>query len=655
KTALLTHSHIDFILQRRSDEQGEHCDWWVTREASLVDVPGHYLSIQSSVKARRQKLAAYAVLWRFFLRLIRKYRGKQGIQGVVVALPLPDILQQGDLKPYQLLLRQIFQRFYELKKIFPHPLACYVVITKCDLLPGFSEFFGELGHDETTQSWGITLPRIKQGEKLNDLFTQRFDALIKRLNEQLLWRLHQERNPMARPAIKDFPLQMERVKELMMEFVKKLSASPFPLSLQGVYLTSALQDPTLSASTVVENTTNTAIVPIFNEPPPLSRAYFIKKLIAHGLTPLPAEMFSSIRLHSWKRNMAWTASAAAISFAAMVLGKDFEHGLKYTYSVHNQISDYQLAVQQFQNPDDHLIRTLALLDSLRKSVKDTAFKLDLSYIASFYSYKSYQKANLAYQQSLRSILLPEIRNYLQDYLKDPVNKNADTLYAVLKAYLMLGDPAHFQPDFILSTVHQLLPKSMGTDAINRLTAHLTHAFSPSIWQPLALDTAAIEETRKFLTSMVSLKLSYIILKSINNNDLETRVELGINEDDTIFTVPAIANEIPAMFTGQAFTDIFSQETRLAAEEATSGNWVLGDNPEAVKYPDAATNLTEQLRTMYVSNYVNIWEGLLANIDLSPPKTLAQTDATITELISDHSPLLQLLQALHNNTYFEPVT
>jgi len=670
KTALLANSNINFILQRRFpnlDEQNEvdtatkdprlskHCDWWITRDASIIDVPSHYLAIQSSIKARRKKLAAYAVLWQFFLHLIKKYRGKQGIDGIIVALPLPEIIQQNDPKQYHMLLRQLCQRFYELKKIFPQPLPCQLVITKCDLLPGFAEFFAEAGNDEIAQAWGITLTQAKQ-EKLADLFIQRFDMLIKRLNEQLLWRLHQERNPIARPAIKDFPLQIERIKELAVEFIKKLSSNHFTLSLQGVYLTSALQEQATSESTVLDQAINTTTaVQIFQDPAAKSRAYFIKKFITHHLptSPTPSPFLA---LHAWRSGLAWSISAALIGVTAIILGKDFEHGVKYTYSVQNKISDYQLAVQQIQTPDERLINTLTLLDSLRKSAKNTTFKLDLSYLTSFYSYKSYQKANLAYQQSLQSILMPEIRNYFQDYLKDPVNKNADTVYAVLKAYLMLGQTEHFQPEFITTTLQQIAPKSMGSDDNHRLAEHAMRALTSPTWRPIALDLNAIEQTRKFLTSLYSLKLGYIILKNINNNDIETHIELGItNHGTSIFVTPQVASEIPTMFTGVSFPNIFNQEIRLAAEETVSGNWVLGSNSDAAKYSDVAASLTEQLRNVYVNNYVDIWESLLANINLASPATLAQADSIIMELISDHSALVQLLQALHANTYFDPIT
>lgn len=51
KTTLLANSDNNFVLQRQFQNTNlhnipptENCDWWVTREACIIDVPGKYLS-----------------------------------------------------------------------------------------------------------------------------------------------------------------------------------------------------------------------------------------------------------------------------------------------------------------------------------------------------------------------------------------------------------------------------------------------------------------------------------------------------------------------------------------------------------------------------------------------------------------------------------
>src|SRR3990167_8462088 len=147
KTTMLANSGVNFILQRQFSNQpgkelriSENCDWWVTRDSSIIDVPGKYLSLPAK-KQGPQK--TYFILWKFFLRLIKKNRGKNGLDGIIIALPLPELMKQNDSKNYQLMLKELLKSLHDLSTVFSTPLPCKIVITECDLLPGFKEFFAE--------------------------------------------------------------------------------------------------------------------------------------------------------------------------------------------------------------------------------------------------------------------------------------------------------------------------------------------------------------------------------------------------------------------------------------------------------------------------------------------------------------------------------
>ena len=141
--------------------------------------------------------------------------------------------------------------------------------------------FCETSTEERTSSWGVTLPTPKEGENTADLFTAKFNALIKNLNQQLLWRLHQERDPLARPAIKDFPFQVERIKEFTTDFIKKLSIIRLDVALKGVYLTSAVQPEANDNLQKQPIDTTGRVIQIFKEPGTPSRTYFVKHYAWH--------------------------------------------------------------------------------------------------------------------------------------------------------------------------------------------------------------------------------------------------------------------------------------------------------------------------------------------------------------------------------------
>jgi type VI secretion system protein ImpL len=660
KTTLLANSKVPFILKRQYHAQqiqnlspSENCDWWVTRDVSIIDVPSAYLSLSSNEKSP-EKSGMYAAVWQFFLRRIKKQRGKNAIKGILIALPLPEIMKQGNPKKYHHQLQHLFMRIQEIQKTFALPIPAYLIITKCDLIPGFAEFFAESTDDEVNQAWGLMLPATHSGDKIVDLFTDQFNNLIKKINQQLLWRLHQERNPMARPYIKDFPLQIERLKTSILDFIKRLSHS-LSIPLQAVYLTSSIQVIPEPDENIIEsaNTTQRSIQ-IFKQPAAASRAYFTKQLISQGLIlhkehPVPIKTSPL-----WKRRSAYAFSFIIIALAAVMLGNDFEQSIKQSYAIHNTLSEYQLAIQVTQNPDEQLGKTLTLLNSLQQTAKNPNFKLDILHLLTFYSNKSEQKSHVVYQQVLENILIPELSNYLGEYLKTPVNKNTDLVYAALEAYLMFGDPAHYQADFIHNTLETILPNSMTSSDITQLMTHVKLALH-SRPHPLTLNTNLIQETRKYLVALPSFQLSYVILKNINNNNLGNTINLGTNTKNLAFVNQSVSNQVPQMFTAKAFANIFSQETIIAAQESTSGNWILGNTLDAYNTNADMTSLLQQLRDAYINNYVETWESLLGDIHLTKPKDLTETDAIISNLIGNDSPLLQLLQTLHDNTYFEPIT
>ena len=92
KTTALINSGLSFPL---ADQYGKaavrgvggtrSCDWWFTDDAVLIDTAGRYTSQDSEA-------AADAGAWTGFLRLLKKSRKRQPINGALVAIGLSDLL-----------------------------------------------------------------------------------------------------------------------------------------------------------------------------------------------------------------------------------------------------------------------------------------------------------------------------------------------------------------------------------------------------------------------------------------------------------------------------------------------------------------------------------------------------------------------------------
>lgn len=657
KTSLLANSNVKYILAKQFKEgnlkaipSSDACNWWVTRDLVLVDVPGVYLISKATNMPQSQ--AAFPFLWQHFLHLLRCIRNENKLQGVIVTLHLPELMQQTSGQKKNEIISNLKKCLVEIMEAFGTSMPIHLVITKCDLLPGFAEFFSESSSDEISQAWGVTLPKCNENENLLTIFVQRFNALIKRLNKQLIWHLHHERNASARPYIKDFPLQVERLKESIVQVLKAIAIPHLPLC--SVYLTSSTQNNVEESTTVlssIDNYYTRQSSDLMSIPEMPARAYFIRQLILHNLLMMPAQPEAVIKSNViWRRRIAYITAISAVLVASILLGRDFQRSVQQAYSVQNDLAQYELNIQKSKQRSDHLTQALPLLNSLRRAADAVTDKLSLT----FYSNKSNKTAKRVYHQALQTIVLPEIKNYFETYLQTANNKNPEQVYSMLKAYLMLDDAAHFQANSFSEMLQQLMPDVSDKDTITALTKHI-HAALLVGPMSIKLDNELIAGVRKQLLDLSSPALGFVILKNMGNNNADDAIDLGtVLGNPPVLESKAVATLIPAMFTAKVFNCIVANEINTAASEALQGNWVLGSNAVAADQM-AVDALAAQLRTQYITNYIDIWESLLANIQLSAPKNLVQLDKMIATLTGSNSPLLQLLDTIKINTSLAPIT
>ena len=131
------------------------CDWWFTDQAVFIDTAGRYTTQDSHA-------ASDAREWQTFLQLLRRYRPVQPINGVIVTVSVPDLLQGGAELEQQAVA--VDRRLQELRERLGQPFPVYLLVTKADLLAGFVEFFDPL--DARERGFEGLLPRQAGVERL---------------------------------------------------------------------------------------------------------------------------------------------------------------------------------------------------------------------------------------------------------------------------------------------------------------------------------------------------------------------------------------------------------------------------------------------------------------------------------------------------------
>ena len=121
------------------------CDWWFFEQCVVLDVTGRYLSQTAETVDGAE--------WRRFLGLLRRTRRREPLNGVVVALTADDLARRPIERLHEhagQIRRRLDEMGRELGIIFP----VYVLVTRLDVLPGFSTFFGRLPNGALDQAMG---------------------------------------------------------------------------------------------------------------------------------------------------------------------------------------------------------------------------------------------------------------------------------------------------------------------------------------------------------------------------------------------------------------------------------------------------------------------------------------------------------------------
>ena len=149
KSSAILHSGLNFPFGDKQAIQGvggtRDCDWFFSTEGVLLDTAGRYAT-------QREDRGE----WLMFLKLLKKYRRKAPVNGILVAISFPELVQYRS-EQFALYARQVRERINEIDDAFGIKVPIYLVFTKIDLLGGFAQFFEELTEEQRHQVWGATL------------------------------------------------------------------------------------------------------------------------------------------------------------------------------------------------------------------------------------------------------------------------------------------------------------------------------------------------------------------------------------------------------------------------------------------------------------------------------------------------------------------
>ena len=157
KTTALLNSGLKFPIEQRVGKGAlrgvggtRNCDWWFTDEAIFLDTAGRYTTQDSDA-------ASDSLGWSEFLALLRKYRARRPINGVILTINAHDLIVESPAAR-EAHVEAARSRLEELNRELRIQLPVYLMVTKCDLVDGFAEYFDDLSAEGRAQVWGVTFP-----------------------------------------------------------------------------------------------------------------------------------------------------------------------------------------------------------------------------------------------------------------------------------------------------------------------------------------------------------------------------------------------------------------------------------------------------------------------------------------------------------------
>ncbi|RWE30782.1 MAG: type VI secretion system membrane subunit TssM [Mesorhizobium sp.] len=675
KTTALVNSGLKFPLAGSGNAQPvagvggtRSCDWWFTDDAVLIDTAGRYTTQESD--RERDKAS-----WLAFLGLLKKYRTRQPINGVILAISLADLIGLDD-QQFDAHVTEIRSRLRELHETLKIQFPVYLLFTKADLVSGFMDYFGDLDEARRRKVWGTTFQTTDRNRNMIGEAPAEFDALARQLAEELADRLQDEADPVARIAIFGFPVQFGALRTRVVRFVTSLfdpSRSQVKVSLRGFYFSSGTQE-----GTPIDQVLG-AIGRSFGGASQAhlsgtGKSFFLHDLLAKVIFP-EAGWVSFDRAAERRDRLARFGGLAAITLAALaalgILGLSF-------FANKSLIASTRQAMAQYRDSADSLLKSTTVTDVDLENVigsLDQLRNLPAGYETAAQtkpveeSFGLSQRERLlsasktAYRQALersfRSRLLVQAERTVQAKMGDPI-----ALYEPLKIYLMLGGKApKVDDELIVSWMKQdweenRYPGENNREGRAQLEKHLRAMLAlDDAYDPVfELNQPLVEAAQRSLGRMSLADRASALIRSAvyaaRLQDFSVAAKAG-PEAQLLFERMDGSElselDVPGLYTRAGFNGFYLPQLSRIAQMLVDDQWVLGGGGEQGGIDQDLPRLGPELIDRYGKEFASAWSGALDQLKFKAMLKDKPQYIALSAAASPDSPLDRLFTAIADET------
>ncbi|RJP32498.1 MAG: hypothetical protein C4547_13950, partial [Phycisphaerales bacterium] len=296
-------------------------NWWFTEDAIFIDMAGRLCNPQDDSDHRE---------WQAFLNTVGKGRPGFPINGAFVCVSAEHLLQDPPEK-VEADANTALERLRDLQTKLGVTFATYLIITKCDKILGFMQFFDRAERDITVknQIFGWSKPGNFNELYDPDDFRQDFEELYGRLHDLRLRRLADDADETDLGLAYTFAEEFRELVSPLETYVRTL----FPmirnpravknLIFRGIYFTSATQEGNLILKHFTERLGADAadqFAPL--DLYPNKRPHFIKDVFFRKAFPEHGLVFRNeaqvVRNRKLSRLLQVGTAAATVVFVALL-------------------------------------------------------------------------------------------------------------------------------------------------------------------------------------------------------------------------------------------------------------------------------------------------------------------------------------------------
>lgn len=645
KTTALANSGIEFPLagDAASGLEGfggtRYCDWWFAEDAVLIDTAGRYTTQDSNAIADEAS-------WQSFLNLLKKSRPKQPINGVILAFSVEDMMQatEESLARHAETVRARLAEVHETLKIdFP----VYVLFTKADLISGFREYFASFSLQRRKSVWGVTFQTKDRKALTHEGVPAEFDKLVSRLSTEVIDRLNEEPDGIARIAIFGLPGQMAMLRDNVSEFMRRVfepTRYKTNAILRGFYFTSGTQEGTpfdqvLGAMSRIGEGAGAGFSPAFMSGK--GKSFFLHDLLQKVI--FAEQDWVSFDRGAVRRS-AFVRSLAIAVIAFTTLGLMGAFGYSYWKNA-SLVRFAKIEAQTYQrDANDEIKRDLISEVKLEPILP---YLNDLRAMPAGYGEteepevwetfglgqreRVQEAATQAYSDALEKMLRPRLVLTLENQMPF-IERDGETtdIYRALKVYMLLGKQGGRTDDGAILKYFDEQWRSAftgraGLDIREQLTRHLEAMLELDDNRTLLVDIQAdtVARARAAIVRLSPTDQAYALIMDGADQtglpDWSLKERTG-NTSDLVFTTKDGTDlgdmKIPAVFTYEGFWSYFFPQLEVVADRLREDQWVLGDDGAGEEFENQINRLDRTLQDRYRREFVDVWQSMLDNVTLA---------------------------------------